>query len=267
MLKYLLILLFSLISLNASKNNVYVQSKKNDINLNIYIVNKNLYDITILYEAKMKNLICSDRLPIQKVIKAGTRKLITGFYIKKRKYELRSTFRYTIGSKYSIHDDTYKYRLPYKLNTSKMVSQSFNGTFSHYGNSQYAVDFAMKIGTRIYAARSGVVVNIKNDGSKHGGKKYIREANFIIIRHSDGTYAKYAHLKKGAVKVKIGEKIKRGDFIGLSGNTGFTNGPHLHFIVFKGKTYNSRESIPIKFISSQGVIYKPIRGRRYKAVK
>ena len=265
--KYLYCILFLVISLNASTNNAYIINKQNKSNIKTYIVNKNLYDITVQYNAKLKNLTCLDNLPLEKVIKSNTKKLITSFYITDKHFSLQSTFKYTVGSKYSIHNNNYLYRLPYKLGSSKLVTQSFNGKFSHKGNSKYAVDFKMKIGTKIYASRDGIVVNTKNNGSKHGSKKYIKEANFITIKHNDGTYAKYAHLKKGGVRVKVGQKIKRGQFIGLSGNTGYTKGPHLHFIVFKGKSYNSRESLRIKFISSIGIILKPIRFKKYKAVK
>jgi murein DD-endopeptidase MepM/ murein hydrolase activator NlpD len=253
-------------SLNANYN-VSVIKKRTNTKIDIYIKNNELYDITLLYSAKTKNLKSSTTLPIEKIIKSKTIKYITTFYITGKKYFLQSRYKYALGSKYSIHDDSYLYRLPYKLGTSKLVTQSFNGKFTHFGNSQYAVDFKMKIGTKIYAARDGIVVMVKNNGTKGGSKKYIKEANFITIKHNDGTYSKYAHLKKGGARVKVGQKVKRGQFIGFSGNTGYTKGPHLHFFVFKGKSYNSRETIPIKFISARGIVYKPIRFKKYKAVK
>ena len=267
MKKYLFIILLLVSSLNAVISNVHLINKKSKTKIDVYIKNDKLYDITLLYNAKTKNLVSSSTLPIQKIIKSKSTKHIATFFIKGKKYSLQSTYKYALGSKYSIHNDSYLYRLPYKLGSSKLVTQSFNGKFSHFGNSKYAVDFKMKIGTKIYASRDGIVVNIKNNGSKHGSKKYIREANFITIKHNDGTYAKYAHLKKGGVVVKVGQKIRRGQFIGYSGNTGYTKGPHLHFLVFKGKGYNTRESLRIKFISSSGIVYKPIRFKKYKAVK
>jgi len=265
--KVILILLFAVIYLHANNKKIFIKNIKEGSHIKTYIVNNNLYDITIQYKAKLKNLITTDTMPIEKTVKSKTKKRITDFYLSDSKYSLQSSFSFTIGSKYAIHNDKYLYRLPFKLNTYQMVTQGFNGKFSHKGNSKYAIDFGMKIGTKIYASRSGIVVNIKNDGYKNGNRKYISHANFITIRHNDDTYAKYVHLKKGGIKVKIGQKIKRGQFIGLSGNTGFTNGPHLHLIVFKGKSYNSRQSLVIKFISASGVINKPIRGKKYKAVK
>ena len=265
--KVLFILLFCILYLDASTKDIFIQNSKKDSSIYTYIINKKLYDVTVIYKAEVINLITTDTLPIEKIVKARSKKLITEFYISGGKYSLHSNFSYTIGSKYAIHNDKYLYRLPYKLDSYQMITQGFNGDFSHKGNSLYAIDFGMKIDTKIYASRTGIVVNTKNDGYLHGNRKYISHANFITIRHDDGTYAKYVHLQKNGVKVKVGQKIKRGQFIGLSGNTGFTNGAHLHLVVFKGKSYNSRQSIPIKFISASGVINKPIRGKKYKAVK
>jgi murein DD-endopeptidase MepM/ murein hydrolase activator NlpD len=126
----------------------------------------------------------------------------------------------------------------------------------------------MKIGTKIYASRGGVVTHLKKDG-KYGGanKKYLDEANYITLRHSDGTYGKYTHLRHNGVLVSVGDKVKRGQHIGYSGNTGYSSGPHLHFIVFKGDKHNNRQSIPIKFISQNGIVTNPIKGRAYMAVK
>ena len=59
--------------------------------------------------------------------------------------------------------------------------------------------------------------------------------------------------------------MKRGELIGYSGKTGYTRGPHLHFIVYKAIDGKTRVSIPIKFISTKGVIREPLKGKYYKA--
>ncbi len=108
----------------------------------------------------------------------------------------------------------------------------------------------------------------KSDGYKgEPNRSFGEDANFITIKHNDGTYGKYVHLKQNGVEVQVGDIVQRGDFLGYSGHTGFTNGPHLHFVVFKGKDEKSRKSFPIKFVTSQGYIHNPILGNRYTAVK
>lgn len=107
-------------------------------------------------------------------------------------------------------------------------------TVEHYapgngGVGLYAIDFGMPIGTRVIAARAGEVVAARgkfNDGNNEDTKE-----NFVFLRHSDGTVARYFHLTRGGALVKVGDRIKRGQLIGLSGNTGQSPAPHLHFDV------------------------------------
>jgi murein DD-endopeptidase MepM/ murein hydrolase activator NlpD len=266
-IKIILILSIFITSIYAKKS-VYTYSKSSKDEINIFLVNNNLFDITYKYNATIKNLISATELPIINSLKAKSQTKIATFFIMDNRYKLSSHYSWVVGNKYAIHNNFYRYRLPYKINSSQVVTQGFNGSFSHKGNSQYAVDFGMKKGTKIYASRSGIVVDIKNDGNKHGkSKAFAKYANYITIKQDDGTYAKYVHLQKDGVKVHLGQNIKRGEFIGLSGNTGYTNGAHLHFVVFKAKDNKSRTSIPIKFISKNGIIIKPIRGKSYTSVK
>ena len=97
----------------------------------------------------------------------------------------------------------------------------------------HALDFTMEIGTPICAARDGLILFVKENSNK-GGKtfKFQEYGNNITIYHEDGTMANYFHIKKGGSKVKEGDRVKAGDVIALSGNTGWSSGPHLHFQVY-----------------------------------
>lgn len=270
--KFLRIIFYCLlfcISINAKEvKTVYTVSNVENSAVNVYIVNKNLFDITLKYNPKYSKLLSKDFFPIIKSFKAKSKTKIAKFLILDKKFTLSNKYKWSLGNKNSKHNNKYLYRLPYALRTSQQVTQGFNGKFSHFGNSKYAVDFGLKIGTSVYAARGGIVVMTQDNGNKNGqSKKFAKYGNFITIKHNDGTYGKYNHFKYKKVFVKVGQKVKRGDKIGLSGNTGFTSGPHLHFVVFKGKSSNSRTSIPVKFITKTGIITKPIRKKFYTAVK
>jgi murein DD-endopeptidase MepM/ murein hydrolase activator NlpD len=160
---------------------------------------------------------------------------------------------FTMGSTKAVHDDSYVYTLPYQPGTEYKVTQGYNGTYSHTGSDQYAIDWKMPPGSPVHAARAGIVVKVKVDSNVGGpDRKYEDKANYILVRHNDGTLANYAHLSKDGAKVKVGQIVEAGDLIGLSGNTGFTSGPHLHFSVFKTRSGKQRESVPVKFLTANG---------------
>ena len=111
------------------------------------------------------------------------------------------------------------------------MSQGYNGNFSHQGKN--SLDFTMPEGTKICAARGGIVIEVKVDSNRGcASKRCIKDANNIVVYHDDGTFSEYAHLQKRGSKVEPGDKVIPGQVIGISGNTGFTSGPHLHFEVF-----------------------------------
>ncbi|HNV79999.1 MAG TPA: M23 family metallopeptidase [Thermomonas sp.] len=114
------------------------------------------------------------------------------------------------------------------------IDQGFGGSFSHDDvQNRHALDFAADIGTPVFAARAGTVMQVEA-GFRAGGiasRDNRGRANFIRILHDDGSMALYAHLAVDGVLVRIGQEVTAGQRIGLSGNTGFSTGPHLHFAV------------------------------------
>ncbi len=94
-------------------------------------------------------------------------------------------------------------------------TQNLHGSYSS------AVDIGCKIGTRVIAAASGVVIKAESTGYNGG------YGQVIIISHSNGSQAIYAHLS--SVEVSVGQKVSQGQEIGKTGNTGKSTGPHLHF--------------------------------------
>lgn len=158
------------------------------------------------------------------------------------------------------------YRLPFEAGRSYRVAQGYHGTRTHKGRDEYAVDFSMRKGTPVCAARAGVVVDLK-ESSKSGGpdESFRTQSNYVCIAHADGTVAEYHHLHYEGVLVEVGQRVETGQRIAISGNTGYSTGPHLHFCVYSAVDGRTRRSHPVTFITPKGIIHEPIEGQTYTA--
>jgi murein DD-endopeptidase MepM/ murein hydrolase activator NlpD len=144
------------------------------------------------------------------------------------------SYRVTPGDPGSAIDLDAVYQVPFMPGTSYEIAQGFNGGVSHNTEqSRYAVDFSVPEGTAVMAARGGVVMQVANDfyGAGLDQEKFGSRANLVRILHDDGSMAVYAHLALESVIVSVGQRVRVGQRIAASGNTGFSSGPHLHFAV------------------------------------
>lgn len=89
-----------------------------------------------------------------------------------------------------------------------------------------AIDYSAALETSVYACHAGVIVNQGRDDSS-GGAWFVQQRIWTGTRFS--VYAFYYHLAAGSMKFKIGHRVDGGDVIALSGNTGWSTAPHLHF--------------------------------------
>lgn len=155
-------------------------------------------------------------------------------------------------------DTSYLYSLPYKEGEKFLLVQGYFSILSH--KNRAALDFKMKKGTPITAARNGVVTRVKQDGKKGGwSRKYRQDGNMIIIQHEDGSRAGYWHLQHNGALVNVGDTVEQGQEIGLSGKTGLALFPHLHFLVWTNRDGQWKQ-VPTRFNTSKGDRYlKPFR--------
>ncbi|MEI7734811.1 MAG: M23 family metallopeptidase [Ferruginibacter sp.] len=158
-------------------------------------------------------------------------------------------------------DNSFVYHLPFAKGSKFLLIQAYNSKMSH--KDELSLDFKMCKGSKICAARAGVVTEIKKDSDAGGLKdEYLSQGNHIIITHSDGSTAMYWHLKKDGVLVNVGDSVTQGQHIGYSGNTGYTAFPHLHFQVYDSNGTN----IATRFLTKKGISYlRP--GKYYRCIQ
>ena len=166
------------------------------------------------------------------------------------------------------HDPEAVYLMPFTHGTWHRIYQGYHGKASHFEKGmEFAVDFKMEEGTSLRAARGGTVIAVKEDSNRGGwSKSFYGHSNHVHILHEDGSIAKYEHLKQDGALVELGQKVAAGQEIGLSGNTGRSSGPHLHFEVTLPTSEGKSQSIPTKFYNHLGEVVDPEAGERYFAL-
>ncbi|OHD17823.1 MAG: hypothetical protein A2086_12560 [Spirochaetes bacterium GWD1_27_9] len=230
----------------------------NDKQYTFFANNSNFCPYQVLVKVEVpEGMQITDSLPFYKVVPPQQNNvylfsILTNDITKDLKFKFN--FNFSMGSPDLSNDVNFEYIFPFQENEEIKLTQAYNGRYSHKGWTKYSLDFGMNVGTPICAARNGVVVAVKSDSSRGGRSyRYRYMANYIIIYHDDGSFASYMHLKKNGSLVKIGDRVNQGDLIGYSGNTGWSRGPHLHFMVYK-PTVLSYQTYATLFIGENGLI-------------
>jgi murein DD-endopeptidase MepM/ murein hydrolase activator NlpD len=173
-------------------------------------------------------------------------------------FTFRLAYKPMIGPPLAELPTEINYYPPFPLGEDFIISQGFDNDQTHKKPpNQYAVDIVMPIGTPVLAARAGRVMDMEDDFHGAGqSDRFLARSNQIRILHDDGTMAVYAHLQPNSLRVRPGGMVGTGKWIANSGNTGYSSGPHLHFVI-QLNAGMSLESVPFRFYSPGGGTITP----------
>ncbi len=129
---------------------------------------------------------------------------------------------------------------------SYQLSASYAANGGMWASKHSGQDYAVPTGTPVVAVHGGTVVKAGGNGAGDGPAY----GNAVVIKHSNGKYSQYAHLS--SVNVQAGQVVKTGQKIALSGNTGNSSGPHLHFEIRTTPNYGTAIN-PATFLRANGV--------------
>lgn len=161
------------------------------------------------------------------------------------------------------------------------VTQAYNGMYTHKGLWQHAFDFRLEFdgvqyngngfsltdyfcyGKPVVAVASGEVVGVQNDVEDNLVGKENKEqnwGNYVLVKHADHLYSLVAHLKTGSIRCRVGDTVRKGDLLGLCGNSGLSPYPHLHF-QFQSAPYVGAPTLEYKISSylkkEKDGVYRP----------
>jgi murein DD-endopeptidase MepM/ murein hydrolase activator NlpD len=157
-----------------------------------------------------------------------------------------------------------EYILPFPARKTYHLSQTYCYRDSTHRN-EFAYDFDIPLGGTIVAARAGEVIVVSDDQPNDSPWP---NANYMKIRHEDGTVASYIHLMQESVRFAVGDTVEQGQVIARSSMSG-TILPHLHFVVFRDEPNVEGEDVPVNFRNSEGPLDARdglIQGQDYKAL-
>ena len=134
---------------------------------------------------------------------------------------------------------------------------------THYGPFAHAIDFLMPEGTEVLASAAGEVVKVVDHHTEGGfNEAFANSMNFVTIRHANGMFSQYCHLAPGSVSIRgvaVGTLVHAGQPIGEIGLTGWTDRPHLHFLVFR----TDQRGRPTHHHTLEDITLIEARNRRY----
>jgi len=244
---------FAATAFAASTNDVRLRLENGDGDSLVWADNHLAGPVEVMLRAD-RGVVGEPELPARATVPAGSSVLVARVHRTGARDTALGLRLDTVPGSVNATPRDYEYLFPLS-SIEPRIEQGWGGRYSHGdAENHHAVDFAADNGTTVLSAREGIVMQV-DAGEPDAGDAGLRdgEANLVRILHDDGSMAVYAHLQPGGVLVHPGQRVRRGQPIGLSGNSGFSSGPHLHFVVQVNRGMRLA-SIPFRMFSRQGIL-------------
>ena len=151
---------------------------------------------------------------------------------------------------------------------NRVINDSVNRITQHYGNGHNGVDLGWRTDesqNKVYANCKGVVYEIQTGIGNIPGATGVKSwGNYVLIKHPNGMFTRYAHLQE--IYVSVNQEVNENSCIGLIGNTGNSRGRHLHFEVAKGYSSSTRIN-PEPYLDKAVYSENRLKYRTYDNVK
>lgn len=224
---------------------------------------QNCLEAVVTVWLELQNMQCDKPVPVTANAVAGkTRFNIANIWEKLPGKESHYRFSYSgiFGRNRSGVSHRHVYTPPYQ-GSQHIVSQIFPGAgaIPKQPQDEHFVTWRMPVGTKVCAARGGVVIAYRMDVQQ----KEASAGNYVVIRHDDGTYGRYIHLQQNALFARLGQKVATGQLLALSGASGAAAYPQLAFQVYQPISGYTRRGFPLTFRTSKNEIIPLKPGKQY----
>jgi murein DD-endopeptidase MepM/ murein hydrolase activator NlpD len=220
--------------------------------------------------AEADNVLSMPKLPARFVIPGNVEQGLVRFGAVDPTAAFSYRLAYTLvpGAPFETLPEDLDFFPPFARGKTFSISQGIDDDQTHSdAANRYAVDIVMPMGTPVLAARGGVVMESESSFADDGRKdeRLLDRANFIRLLHDDGTMGIYAHLQQHSLRVQPGMRVPAGHWIANSGNSGYSSGPHLHFVV-QMNIGMALEALPLRFRQPDGSLLDPDRAKPLEGV-
>jgi hypothetical protein len=214
--------------------------------------------ITVLFTPWFENMAADTDFPL--VVEVMPESTVIAYSAARlfhnRRHTWRNDWTWKFGPDEVTHSESVLYVIPFPPGRDFPITQGYNGSWSHFDEFAYSIDWAMPIGTPVLAARAGITAFVRDQFEGRSiDPSWKARTNTITIFHEDGTMAEYSHIGKGTARVKVGDRVEAGRTIALSADVGYSGSPHLHFRVFRRRPIREgggEESLPVLFRNARG---------------